>query len=172
MSTIQVIQPSQWQVQAKQAYTIYSTKPEWGDYAVQASYSVSLRISRMSWPRCPGTVWEPIRETSSYATRQKTLVPSCLSSLTHCKLILGLESGIGVRDLIPTKKKKEGKRNDSFNLAPYSSHEGEKPSPGAQYCRTLSVGLGLPTHTFQVQYTAVGFSAKTSNAVNTGVEDF
>ena len=38
---------------------------------------------------CPVMVWEPvIRETSSHAVRQRTLVGSRLSSLTHCRLML------------------------------------------------------------------------------------
>ena len=40
---------------------------------------------------CKGklVVGEPIREMSSHATHQEMLVNSCLSSLSHCGLILG-----------------------------------------------------------------------------------
>ena len=46
------------------------------------------------------------QETSSHATRQGTLGQSRLSSLSHCRLILAW-SGISVRELISTKKKKK-----------------------------------------------------------------
>ena len=49
-------------------------------------------------------------ETSSHATCQGTFGHGRLSSLSHCGLILpGLKSGISVRELISTKKKKEKK---------------------------------------------------------------
>ena len=39
------------------------------------------------WPdyASPGTVWEPTRETGSWATHQGTLICSHLSSLSHCE---------------------------------------------------------------------------------------
>ena len=43
---------------------------------------------RVGWICCPGIVWEPIREASSNAACQATLVHSHLSSLSHCGLIL------------------------------------------------------------------------------------
>ena len=42
----------------------------------------------IGWLCCPGIVGEPNRETNSHATRQKTLVHSRLSSLSHRGLIL------------------------------------------------------------------------------------
>ena len=44
------------------------------------------------------------QETSSHATRQRTLGHSHLSSLSHCGLILAQKSGISVRELISTLK--------------------------------------------------------------------
>ena len=55
---------------------------------------------------CQGIVWEPIRKTSSRATRQGTFGHSRLSSLIHCGLILAFKSETGMRELIVTKKKK------------------------------------------------------------------
>ena len=49
------------------------------------------------------------QETSSHAIRQGTLGHSRLSSLSHCALILGLESGISVREDISTLKKRKKK---------------------------------------------------------------
>ena len=59
-----------WQTTSKHAYTLDSTKSEWAVLF------------------CPGIVWAPIRETSSHATRQGTLVHKRPSSLYHCGLIL------------------------------------------------------------------------------------
>ena len=65
--------------EAEHAYTLVPRKSEWADYAVQASVG-------------------PIRETSSNAIRQRKIVNSRLSSLSHCGLILD----IGTRELIST----------------------------------------------------------------------
>ena len=63
-------QKRRWLVTPKHVYTLNLTKSEWADYAVQA------------------LVWEPIRDSSSYATRQGTLGHSRLSSLNQGGLIL------------------------------------------------------------------------------------
>ena len=42
----------------------------------------------VGWLCCPGTVWEPIMEVSLHTTCQGILHHSCLSSLSHCGLIL------------------------------------------------------------------------------------
>ena len=76
-----------WQVMAKHAYALGPTKSEWFDHAVQAF------------------VWQPIRETSSNATRQGTLVHSHLSSLGHGVVILGLERVGSQADLRLNKNK-------------------------------------------------------------------
>ena len=53
-------------------------------------------------------VREPIKETSSHATRQGTRFHSRLSSLSHCGLILGLkEWNFGAHELISTKKQQQ-----------------------------------------------------------------
>ena len=51
-------------------------------------------------------------ETSSHATCQETFGHGRVSSLSHCGLILAQKSGISVRELISTKKKKIQKTRD------------------------------------------------------------
>ena len=52
---------------------------------------------RVGWLCCPGIERKPVRETSSHATRQGTLVHSRLELLSHCGLIL---APVGARGLI------------------------------------------------------------------------
>ena len=70
-------------------------------------------------------------ETSSHTTRQKTLSHSGLSSLNHCGLILAEKSGISVRELISTlkKKKKAQAGNEWSNVVLKSSQARKKPPP-------------------------------------------
>ena len=58
-----------------------------------------MPLSRHSVGICP--------ESSSHATRQGTLGHNRLSSLRHRRLILAERSGISVRDLISTLKKRK-----------------------------------------------------------------
>ena len=50
---------------------------------------------RSNATRCPGILWEPIREMSSHATRQKDRASTTqsLSSMSHFRLSLGLKEG-------------------------------------------------------------------------------
>ena len=41
----------------------------------------------LDWLCCPGIALEPIRQTSSHAIRQGTLVHSRLGSLNHCEIL-------------------------------------------------------------------------------------
>ena len=68
------------------------------------------------------------QETSSHTTRQGTLGNSRLSSLSHC-VDPGLKSGISVRDLIFTLKKKK-KKNAGGKHSPQilAREEKEKQS--------------------------------------------
>ena len=84
----------------------------------------------LSWVCCPGIVWEPIRKTSSHATRCETLGHNRLSSLSHCGLILAQNrSGIDVCELISTlhftKNAEVG--SESSNLPPKSSQARKEP---------------------------------------------
>ena len=54
-------------------------------------------------------VWESIRETSSHATRQGTLVHCRLRALSHCRLILALKVNVvRVSYLLQKQKYAEG----------------------------------------------------------------
>ena len=59
----------------------------------------------MGWLCWPGT-WEPIGETSSHTTPHRTPVHICLSSLSHCGLILDVKVWNCTHKLISTEKKK------------------------------------------------------------------
>ena len=70
-------------------------------------------------------VWEPVRKR---ATCQGTLGHSRLSSLSRC--VLGLNSGVRVRQLIFTVNKSAGQaRSEWSNILPESSQARKKPSP-------------------------------------------
>ena len=51
-------------------------------------YSATLFYQASSWLCCTGIECGPIRETSSHASRQETLVQSHLSWLSHCGRVL------------------------------------------------------------------------------------
>ena len=59
-------------------------------------HSAKVQMASYTWTRihtwpskvCPCIVWEPIRETSPHAPRWGILSHRCLSSLSHCGLIL------------------------------------------------------------------------------------
>ena len=91
----QFCQKCRRQVSLKHAYTLDPTKSKWADYAVQA------QCGNLS------------QKTSSHATHHKTLGHSHLSSPSHCWLILAQKSGIRMRELISTqKKKRRGKKKE------------------------------------------------------------
>ena len=114
----------------------------------QVAGSTSTRIHTwpnevgVGWQHCLGIVWDPARETSSDAARQRPLIHSRLSSLSHYGLILTEKNGIGARELISTKKiisKKAKAGNYLSNLAqdPRMSgkshhHHHRKTSPGTK----------------------------------------
>ena len=85
----------------------HSAKKASGRLHLNMHIPLTQRIS-VGWLCCPGTEWEPIRETSSHATRHSASHPS---SPSHCGLILAcgsdssLKNGTGV--LISTYKEKQ-----------------------------------------------------------------
>ena len=66
-------------------------------------------------------MWETIRKTSSHATRQGALIHSRISSVSHCGLISGLNSGAGEPELISTKTPKQN-NNRSRGMMRGNSH--------------------------------------------------
>ena len=81
---------------------------------------------------CPGIVQEPIRETSSSAIFQETLVHSRLSSLSHCGQILAYSVELVHSSWFSLKNKTKQKvqpANDPSNVALKSLHARKKPAP-------------------------------------------
>ena len=70
------------------------------------------------WPCCPGIVWEPIRQTSSHATRQGTLGHGRLSLLSHCGLILVLRLEMVCQSQSPLRKEKEKSSGGEWIVKP------------------------------------------------------
>ena len=84
----------------------------------------------MGWLCCPGIVWEcnTIREKSSHAFCQGTLIRSHLSTLSHCVLILNLrEWSWCMRADLHFLKKKVQVGNDSSKLPLKWLHSMNKP---------------------------------------------
>ena len=107
-------QKCKWQAAPKHTYTIDPTKSEW-----------AMPLSRHSVGTSP--------ETSSHATCQGTLGHSCLSSLSHCGLILHKEWNLCARANLHFKKKKKKVQteNEWSNILPKSSQARKKPPPPA-----------------------------------------
>ena len=101
----------------------------------------------MDWRCCPGTVWEPIREQNSHATRQSGNIRPQSSQLRR-------KNGIGARKLISTLKdffffkRRWGRIRRTFS--PKSSHARQKLSSESAYaiytpnlagCKSVSCAL-------------------------------
>ena len=72
-----------------------SKYPWWTTVAAYSTMNCIHTLADSRVTHCPGTVWELIRKTSSRATCLETFSHCCLSSLSHCGLILTLIVELG-----------------------------------------------------------------------------
>ena len=83
----------------------------------------------VGWLCCPGVAWDPIRETSSYATRQETLGHSRLSSLSHCGLTLAWCVELARASWSPLKKKEKKSSRWGWGIDSAKKNTHKKNTP-------------------------------------------
>ena len=109
-------QKCRWQVTPKQAYTLNPSKSEWADYA-----AVQAECGNLS-----GNELTPNWSGNTRLQSSRLAEPLWTD--------LGLKSGISLRELISTLKKKKRKKkaltgNELSNILIKSLHSRKKPAP-------------------------------------------
>ena len=121
-------QKGRWQVTPKHAYTLDPSKSEWADYAAVRAECGNLSGNELT------------RNSSGNTRSQSSQLAEPLWTDPYVK------SGISLRELIPTIKKKQKNSqagNELSNVFPKSSHARKKPPPSPLYLYFYSSEVAL-----------------------------